>query len=132
LKLRRLNIPIKKQNPNNIQAQLVSELDKLKAENIVVIDLKGKSSIADYMIVAAGNSSRHTNSMAQKIIEFLKTFQIKKISVEGLQKSDWILIDAGDILLHLFQQETREFYNLEKMWVQKKGTTETVLIGNDL
>ena len=70
--------------------------------------------------------------MAQKIIEFLKTFQIKKISVEGLQKSDWILIDAGDILLHLFQQETREFYNLEKMWVQKKGTTETVLIGNDL
>lgn len=130
--MRRLNIPTKKQRTNNIQEQIVSELDKLKAENIVVIDLKGKSSIADYMIIAAGSSSRHTNSMAQKIIEFLKTHKIKKISVEGLQKSDWILIDAGDILLHLFQQETREFYNLEKMWIQKKGDAETIMIGNDI
>ena len=88
--------------------------------------------MADYMIIAAGNSSRHTNSMAQKIIEFFKIHKIKKISVEGLQKSDWILIDAGDILLNLFQQETREFYNLEKMWVQKKGESETIMIGNDI
>ena len=130
--MRRLNIPIKKPSPKNIQEKLVSELDKLKAENIVVINLKGKSSIADYMIIAAGSSSRHTNSMAQKIIEFFKTHNIKKVSVEGLQKSDWILIDAGDILINLFQQETREFYNLEKMWVQKKGDSETIMIGNDI
>ena len=111
---------------------IIKTLDLNKAHDIISIELKDKSSIADYMIIAAGSSSRHTNSMAQKIIEFLKTHKIKKISVEGLQKSDWILIDAGDILLHLFQQETREFYNLEKMWIQKKGDSETIMIGNDI
>ena len=58
--------------------------------------------------------------------------RIERVRREGLQKSDWILIDAGDILLHLFQQETREFYNLEKMWIQKKGDSETIMIGNDI
>ena len=77
--MRRLNIPTKKQRPNNIQEKIVSELDKLKAENIVVIDLKGKSSMADYMIIAAGSSSRHTNSMAQKIIEFFKTHKKNRL-----------------------------------------------------
>lgn len=109
---------------------LVSELDKLKAIDITVIDLKEKSSFADFMIVAGGSSSRHINSMSQKIINFLKKKNLKNISIEGLQKSDWVLIDAGDIILHLFQPEIREFYNLEKMWTQK-GEVETVMIGND-
>ena len=129
--MRRLNISTNKPTSKNIHSQIVTELDKLKAENIVVIDLKEKSPIADYMIIAAGTSSRHINSMAQKIIEFLKIRKIKKVSTEGLKKSDWVLIDAGDILLHLFQHETREFYNLEKMWVKKRGDAESFMIGSE-
>ena len=129
--MRRLNISTNKPTSKNIHSQIVTELDKLKAENIVVIDLKEKSPIADYMIIAAGTSSRHINSMAQKIIEFLKIRKIKKVSTEGLKKSDWVLIDAGDILLHLFQHETREFYNLEKMWMKERGDAESFMIGSE-
>lgn len=81
------------------------------------------------MIIAGGNSSRHVNSMAQKSVEFLKDNKVKNISIEGMKNSDWVLIDAGDVVLHLFQHETREFYNLEKMWIQK-GEAETILIGS--
>ena len=82
------------------------------------------------MIIAGGNSSRHINSMAQKIVEFFKKNKIKKISLEGMKNSDWVLIDAGDVVLHLFQHEKREFYNLEKMWIQK-GEAETIMIGSE-
>ena len=120
---------IKKKKSLNIHSLLVSELDKLKANNIVLIDLKDKSPLADFMIIAGGNSSRHVNSMAQKSVEFLKDNKVKNISIEGMKNSDWVLIDAGDVVLHLFQHETREFYNLEKMWIQK-GEAETILIGS--
>ena len=119
----------KKKKSLNIHSLLVSELDKLKANNIVLIDLKDKSPLADFMIIAGGNSSRHVNSMAQKSVEFLKDNKVKNISIEGMKNSDWVLIDAGDVVLHLFQHETREFYNLEKMWIQK-GEAETILIGS--
>ena len=120
----------KKKKSLNIHSLLVSELDKLKANNIVLIDLKDKSPLADFMIIAGGNSSRHVNSMAQKSVEFLKDNKVKNISIEGMKNSDWVLIDAGDVVLHLFQHETREFYNLEKMWT-KKGEAETILIGSE-
>ena len=120
----------KKKKSLNIHSLLVSELDKLKANNIVLIDLKDKSPLADFMIIAGGNSSRHVNSMAQKSVEFLKDNKVKNISIEGMKNSDWVLIDAGDVVLHLFQHETREFYNLEKMWTQK-GEVETILIGSE-
>ncbi len=120
----------KKKKSLNIHSLLVSELDKLKANNIVLIDLKDKSPLADFMIIAGGNSSRHVNSMAQKSVEFLKDNKVKNISIEGMKNSDWVLIDAGDVVLHLFQHETREFYNLEKMWIQK-GEVETILIGSE-
>ena len=120
----------KKKKSLNIHSLLVSELDKLKANNIVLIDLKDKSPLADFMIIAGGNSSRHVNSMAQKSVEFLKDNKVKNISIEGMKNSDWVLIDAGDVVLHLFQHETREFYNLEKMWTQK-GEAETFLIGSE-
>ena len=119
----------KKKKSLNIHSLLVSELDKLKANNIVLIDLKDKSPLADFMIIAGGNSSRHVNSMAQKSVEFFKDNKVKNISIEGMKNSDWVLIDAGDVVLHLFQHETREFYNLEKMWIQK-GEAETILIGS--
>ena len=120
----------KKKKSLNIHSLLVSELDKLKANNIVLIDLKDKSPLADFMIIAGGNSSRHVNSMAQKSVEFLKDNKVKNISIEGWKNFDWVLIDAGDVVLHLFQHETREFYNLEKMWAQK-GEAETILIGSE-
>ena len=120
----------KKKKSLNIHSLLVSELDKLKANNIVLIDLKDKSPLADFMIIAGGNSSRHVNSMAQKSVEFLKDNKVKNISIEGMKNSDWVLIDAGDVVLHLFQHETREFYNLEKMWIQT-GEAETILIGSE-
>ena len=120
----------KKKKSLNIHSLLVSELDKLKANNIVLIDLKDKSPLADFMIIAGGNSFRHVNSMAQKSVEFLKENKVKNISIEGMKNSDWVLIDAGDVVLHLFQHETREFYNLEKMWIQK-GEAETILIGSE-
>ena len=120
----------KKKKSLNIHSLLVSELDKLKANNIVLIDLKDKSPLADFMIIAGGNSSRHVNSMAQKSVEFLKDNKVKNISIEGMKNSDWVLIDAGDVVLHLFQHETREFYNLEKMWTQI-GEAETILIGSE-
>ena len=84
------------------------------------------------MIIAEGTSSKHINSIAQKTIEFLKNKKVKKLSTEGLNKSDWVLIDAGDILIHLFQHETRKFYDLERMWVQKKGDAESFTIGTDI
>jgi ribosome-associated protein len=90
-------------------------LDEGKAENIVTIDLRGKTSIANEMVVASGTSDRHVISLAQKIQENLKAAGYKSIS-EGIEKGDWVLIDAFDVIVHIFRPEVREFYNLEKMW----------------
>ena len=90
-------------------------LDDNKAEDIVVIDLKGKTSIAEYMVVASGNSQRHVASIAEKIFENLKK-EGHKSSMEGQEKADWVLIDAFDVIVHIFKPEVREFYNIEKMW----------------
>ena len=90
-------------------------LDDNKAENITVIDLEGKTSIAGEMVVASGTSNRHVASIAEKLVEALKKNGIKA-TVEGAEKADWVLIDAFDVIVHLFRPEVREFYNLEKMW----------------
>ncbi len=82
------------------------------------------------MVIADGNSSRHISSMAQKLLDFFKQNKIRLLSFEGLNNSDWILIDIGDIIIHLFRKETREYYNLEKMWVDK-GDSETIFIGSE-
>lgn len=86
------------------------------AEDIIVIDLKGKSDIADYMVIATGRSGRQVSTMADRLIEVTKLHGIKGISPEGKNQGDWILIDVGDIIIHLFRPEVRQFYNLEKMW----------------
>lgn len=91
-------------------------LDDDKAENVVVIDLAGKTSLADYMVIASGGSSRHVSAMAEHLRETLKADGLRSPSVEGLSQGDWVLIDAGDVLVHLFRPEVRTFYNLEKMW----------------
>ena len=91
----------------------INLLEDLKALNVKVIDIEKKSSIADFMIVAEGTSSRHVSSIANNIS---KKFKKKILSIEGLPKGDWALIDFGDIVLHIFRPEVRELYNLEKIW----------------
>lgn len=96
-------------------AFVIASLDADKAEDIVVIDLAGKTSIADAMVVASGRSSRQVGAMADHLMQKLKE-QGHHVTVEGMTTCDWVLIDAGDVVVHLFRPEVRAFYNLEKMW----------------
>ena len=97
--------------------QLVLErLDEMKAEDVVAIDLTGKTSIADQMVVASGRSSRHVGAVADDVVEHLKKSGVKGIRVEGQPHCDWVLIDAGDVIVHVFRPEVRDFYQVEKMW----------------
>ena len=91
-------------------------LDDNKAKNIVSIDLKKKSYIADYMIIASGTSSRHLQSLSKNLVSELKKIGIINCRIEGNESNDWKLVDAIDIIVHLFHPEKREFYDLEKMW----------------
>jgi len=95
---------------------ILASLDDDQAVEIVSIPLTGKTSIADYMVVASGRSSRQVASMAGKIAERIKTELRRSVRIEGLPTADWVLIDAGDVIVHLFRPEVRSFYNLEKMW----------------
>ena len=91
-------------------------LDDMKAEDVVEIDLIGKTSIADTMMVASGRSHRHVGAIAERVLEVLKGRGFGPVRVEGLPACDWVLIDAGDVIVHIFRPEVRGFYNLEKMW----------------
>jgi len=91
-------------------------LDNNKAKNIVSIDLKKKSYIADYMIIASGTSSRHLQSLAENLVSELKKIGVYNCRIEGKNSNDWKLVDAIDIIIHIFHPEKREFYDLEKMW----------------
>lgn len=91
-------------------------LEDMKAEETVEIDLLGKTSLADKMVIASGGSNRHVGSIADRIIEELKNNGYGFPKVEGMPACDWVLIDAGDVLVHIFRPEVRAFYNLEKMW----------------
>ena len=88
----------------------------MKAEDIVTIDLIGKSSIADYMVVASGRSNRHVASIAEQVIKDAGQAHVPRLRSEGLRQGDWVLIDAGDVIVHVFRPEVRDHYNLEKMW----------------
>lgn len=91
-------------------------LDADKAVEPVTIDLEGKTTLADAMIIASGTSQRHIAAMAGKLLERLKAAGIEGVAAEGVSDSDWVLIDAGDVIVHLFKPEARDFYNLEKLW----------------
>ena len=91
-------------------------LDRNKARDITSIDLKNKSYIADYMIIASGTSSRHLQSLSENLLVELKKFGLENCRIEGYESSDWKLVDAIDIIVHLFHPEKRSFYDLEKMW----------------
>ena len=95
---------------------VLARLEDMKAEDSVVIDLTGKSSIGDYMVVTTGRSNRHVGSVADNLIKDLHKGGHKSVRSEGIPQCDWVLVDAGDVIVHVFRPEVRAFYNLEKMW----------------
>tara|TARA_R110000787_G_scaffold5473_18_gene20002 strand:+ start:286 stop:726 length:441 start_codon:yes stop_codon:yes gene_type:complete len=103
-------------SPDELLAQILKILDDHLAEDVVVIDLKGKSTIGDYMVIATGRSSRQVVTMAEFLSKDLKQAGVTGIRSEGMSQGDWILIDSGDVIVHLFRPEVRDFYSLEKMW----------------
>lgn len=105
---------------------VLASLEDSKAENIVPIDIQGKSSLGDYMVVASGRSHRHVAAVADKVLGALKDAGFGNARVEGLSSADWVLIDSGDIIVHVFRPEVREFYNLEKMWLAPDLEEETL------
>lgn len=98
-------------------AVILKSLDDDKAEEVVQIDLRGKSSIGDYMVIASGRSSRQVSSIAEKLADRLKQDHARLCKIEGKETGDWVLIDTGDVIVHIFRPEVREFYQLEKMWL---------------
>jgi len=104
---------------NQIKEIIEKTLNKNKANNIVTIDLKKKSYIADYMIIASGTSSRHLQSLSENIVVELKKFGLNNCRIEGYESSEWKLVDAIDIIVHLFHPEKRTFYDIEKMWSEE-------------
>jgi ribosome-associated protein len=100
----------------SLLATVQASLADSKAEGIVAVDLSGKSPIADHMVIASGRSSRHVSAVADKLLQTLKAEGAVAVKVEGLAQADWVLIDAGDVIVHIFRPEVRSFYNLEKLW----------------
>lgn len=105
-------------------ARILTSLDDDKAEDVVQIDLRGKTAIGDYMVIASGRSTRQVASMAEKLTDRLKQDYGRLSKIEGKDAGDWVLIDTGDVIIHIFRPEVREFYQLEKMW-QPNGSTAT-------
>ena len=101
---------------NLLASEIVKWLDEAKAEQIVALDIRGKTSIGDAMIIATGRSDRHVGAIADQLMRNLKDYGVSKVHVEGQQTCDWVLVDVGAIIVHVFRPEVREFYNLEKMW----------------
>ena len=99
-----------------LEALILARLDDDQAQDVVFIDLKNKSSVADAMVVASGRSHRHVGAIADHLLRALKDEGYGKARVEGLPHCDWVLIDAGDVIVHLFRPEVRAFYNIEKIW----------------
>ncbi len=110
-------------DPTALARLVAQKLDDDKAENILEIDLAGKSPMADAMIVASGRSQRHVAALADHVSRTLKDAGVRKVRVEGLPNADWVLIDAGDIIIHIFRPEVREFYNLERIWSSDAAPT---------
>ena len=101
---------------SDLKSVVIDTLDLNKAQDIVTIDLKDKSSMADYMIIASGTSSRHIQSLSEQVLEKLKDNGVKNSKIEGKESSEWKLVDGIDLIVHIFHPEKRKFYELEKIW----------------
>ncbi len=100
---------------------ILARLDDDKAQDVVFIDLKGKSAVADGLVVASGRSHRHVGAIADRLLGDLKDAGVRGVRVEGMRALDWVLIDAGDVIVHVFRPDVRAFYNIEKMWLADHG-----------
>ena len=101
---------------SNLKKEIINTLDSNKALDIVSIDLEGKSSVADFMIIASGTSSRHIQSLSEQVFEKFKSNGVHNCKIEGKDSNDWKLVDGIDLIVHIFNPEKRKFYELEKMW----------------
>jgi ribosome-associated protein len=108
--------PLPPAEPGSLHALVLQSLDDDQVQELVSIPLEGKSSIADHMVIGSGRSTRQVAAMAQKLAERIKAGGFGFVRIEGLPAADWVLIDAGDVVVHLFRPEVRSFYNLERMW----------------
>ena len=124
------SIPARKERGQDAAARafklVLTSLEDSKAEDIVSIDIAGKSALGDYMVVTSGRSSRHVTAICEHLISDLKDEGFGTARVEGLEAGDWVLIDTGDIIVHVFRPEIREFYNIEKMWATPDMPEETL------
>ncbi len=109
------------QKPKPMIDVIIQSLEDAKAEDIVAIDIRGKSSLGDYMVVASGRSHRHVGAVAAQLAHALKENGFERPLLEGLPHCDWVLVDGGDVIVHIFRPEVREFYNIEKMWSAEFG-----------
>lgn len=109
-------------DPLELARLVAQQLEDDKAENILTIPLSGKSPMADAMIVASGRSARHVSALADHVARRLKEASAPQVRIEGLPNADWVLIDAGDLIVHIFRPEVREFYNLERIWSSDVAT----------
>ena len=114
-------MPNDAKDPDALHKLVMTQLDDDQAQEIVSIPLEGKSSVADHMVVASGRSTRQVAAIAQKLSEKVKQAGFGPVRIEGLPQADWVLIDAGDVVVHLFRPEVRSFYNLERMWSFEGG-----------
>lgn len=105
---------------------ILDRLDDMKAEETVTIDLRGQSALTDFMIVTTGRANRHVGAIAEHVMKDLHNAGIKGVHVEGLPNCDWVLIDAGDVIVHVFRPEVRAFYSLEKMWKPTRAAKPAV------
>ena len=100
----------------SLKNKIIESLEDIKAVNPVAINVKNISSLTDFMIIASGTSNRHIKAISEKVIDGLKKNKIKEVKVEGQGGDDWVLVDAGDVIVHLMSSEAREFYDLESLW----------------
>lgn len=114
-----------KQGVEDQYTLIMDSLEDAKAEDIVVIDLEGKSSIGDHMIVASGRSHRHVGAIADRLSKQLRESGFGRARIEGQENCDWVLLDAGGIIVHIFRPDVREFYNIEKMWLAERPDDAT-------
>lgn len=112
-----LGMPGAAQAPEGPLSTVLASLDDAKAEDTITIDIAGKSSLGDHMVVTSGRSHRHVGAIADHLVKDLKAAGRGPVRVEGLPHCDWVLVDVGDVIVHIFRPEVRDFYNLEKMWM---------------
>ena len=111
----------------SVAAKILESLEDAKAEDIVSLDLQGKTSLADVMLVASGRSNTHVGAIAERLLRSLKEAGVPTPRVQGMPHNDWVLVDTGDVVVHLFRPEVRQFYNLEKLWGEDRPAERRVV-----